>query len=83
MKRSLDDYLSLRYEFHVIPDPDGLPAYVVLFPDLPGCLTQVERLDEVIPMAEDVRRLWLETAYEQGLEIPLPGSQAAAQLAST
>ena len=69
-RKPLADYLALEYPFQVIADPDG--GYVVMFPDLPGCMTQVERLDEVGPMAEEVRRLWIETTYEQGLEIPLP-----------
>ncbi|HZG65383.1 MAG TPA: toxin-antitoxin system HicB family antitoxin [Herpetosiphonaceae bacterium] len=68
--KSLDDYLALGYPFHVLADPDG--GYVVIFPDLPGCITQVETLDEVGPMAREISTLWLETAYEQGLEIPLP-----------
>jgi antitoxin HicB len=62
--------LALDYPLNVIADPDG--GYVVEFPDLPGCMTQVETLAELSPMAEEVRRLWLETTYEQGLEIPLP-----------
>ena len=69
-QKSLDDYLALAYPFHVLADPDG--GYVVIFPDLPGCITQVETLDEVGPMAREISTLWLETAYEQGLEIPLP-----------
>jgi predicted RNase H-like HicB family nuclease len=61
----------MEYPFNVLADPDG--GYVVEYPDLPGCITQAETLDEVVPMAEDARRLWLETAYEQEvLEIPLP-----------
>lgn len=60
----------MEYPFNVIADPDG--GYVVVFPDLPGCMTQVERLDEIGPMVEEVRRLWIETAYDQGLMIPLP-----------
>ncbi len=68
--KSLDDYLTLAYPFQVLADPDG--GYVVVFPDLPGCITQVETLDEVGPMAREISTLWLETAYEQGLEIPLP-----------
>lgn len=65
-----DHYLDLDYPFNVLADPDG--GYVILFPDLPGCMTQVETLDEVGPMADDVRRLWIETEYERGAEIPLP-----------
>ena len=69
--RSLEDYLALEYPFNVVADPDG--GYVVIFPDLPGCMTQIEDLDELPEMAEDARRGWLEAAYRQGdLEIPLP-----------
>lgn len=68
--RTLADYFALQYPFNVIPDPDG--GYVVVFPDLPGCLTQVETVDEIPAMAEEARRLWLETAHEDGHDIPLP-----------
>jgi antitoxin HicB len=69
-RKSLEEYLALQYPFNVIADPDG--GYVIVFPDLPGCMTQVERVDEIPVMAEDVRRLWIETVYEDGDEVPLP-----------
>src|SRR5579883_436313 len=69
-RMSLDDYLALEYPFQVIADPDG--GYVIVFPDLPGCMTQVDRVDEIGAMAEDARLGWIETAYEHGMEIPLP-----------
>jgi predicted RNase H-like HicB family nuclease len=66
----LDEYLALQYRFNAIADPDG--GYVIEFPDLPGCLTQVETIDEIPEMAEEARRLWIEATYEDGQEIPLP-----------
>lgn len=69
-RQPLDYYLNLEYPFNAIADPDG--GYVIVFPDLPGCMTQVDRMDEIGPMAEDARLLWLTTTYEQKLEIPLP-----------
>ncbi len=69
-RRTLQDYLALAYPFTVIASQDG--GYVITFPDLPGCATQVESLDEVGPAAGEIRTLWLESAYEQGLAIPLP-----------
>ncbi len=66
----LENYLSLKYPFNVIPDPEG--GYVVVFPDLPGCMTQVETAEEILSMAEEIRTLWLETEYERGADIPLP-----------
>ena len=70
---TLDQYLRLSYPFNVIAPEEG--GFVVVFPDLPGCMTQVESADEIGPMAEDARRLWIEVEYESGSDIPLP-SQA-------
>src|SRR5688500_8693187 len=69
-RKPLDFYLELDYGLVVTPDPDG--GYVVVFPDLPGCMTQVEELAEVGAMADEIRTLWIETEYERGREIPLP-----------
>ncbi|MBA3947548.1 MAG: toxin-antitoxin system HicB family antitoxin [Herpetosiphonaceae bacterium] len=69
-RQPLQEYLNLTYPFHVDADVDG--GYVIVFPDLPGCMTQVDSLDQVGLMAEEIRTLWIETAYAQGLEIPLP-----------
>ena len=70
-RKPLGEYLALEYPLNVIADPDG--GYVISFPDLPGCMTQVDSLEQVGPTAEEIRTLWLETAYAQEeLEIPLP-----------
>ena len=69
-RMTLDQYLRLEYPFNVLADPDG--GYVIEFPDLKGCLTQADTLDEVAPMAEEARTLWIEAAYENGIDIPLP-----------
>lgn len=68
--KSLDQYLALQYPLQAIADPDG--GYVILFPDLPGCMTQVENLSEVGQAADEIRTLWIETEYERGSDIPLP-----------
>ena len=67
---TLQDYQALEYSFNVIADPDG--GYVIEYPDLPGCLTQADTLDEIAPMAAEVRELWIEAAFENGITIPLP-----------
>lgn len=69
-RMSLEEYLALEYPFNVIADPDG--GYAIEYPDLPGCMTQAETLDEIIPMAEDARTGWIEVAFDRGIEIPLP-----------
>ncbi|MDQ3779000.1 MAG: type II toxin-antitoxin system HicB family antitoxin [Chloroflexota bacterium] len=69
-REDLQDLLAREYPFTVESDPGG--GYVILFPDLPGCLTQVESLDEVEPMATEIQQLWIETEFYRGNGIPLP-----------
>ena len=71
--KPLEYYLNLQYPFVAHADPDG--GYVVVFPDLPGCLTQAEKLEEIPEMAEDARTGWIETEYEEGHNIPEPSYQ--------
>ncbi|HEX5500864.1 MAG TPA: toxin-antitoxin system HicB family antitoxin [Thermomicrobiales bacterium] len=67
---SLEWYMDQPYPYLVMPDPEG--GYVIRFPDLPGCLTQVETAEEIAAMADEIRVLWLETEFELGADIPLP-----------
>lgn len=65
----LSFFLDQHYPFTVTPDPDG--GFFISFPDLPGCMTQVDQPSEIGPAAEEIRILWLETAHEHGMDIPL------------
>lgn len=69
-RKTLEEYLTLDYPFDVRVDPAG--GYVALFPDLPGCFTEADTLEELPAMVAEARALWIETAYAQGIEIPLP-----------
>ena len=53
-----------------IPEPEG--GFSVMFPQLPGCMTQGETFAEALEMAEEVLALYLESAEETGEEIPEP-----------
>ncbi len=66
----LEAYLARDYPFQVVAEAEG--GFTILFPDLPGCMTQAETLDEVAPMAVDARNLWIETAHDHGIDIPPP-----------
>lgn len=67
--KSLQYYLELHYPYTVIED-DG--SYFISFPDLPGCMTQVEVESEIHTAAQEIKELWLETAIENGQRIPEP-----------
>ncbi len=69
-RKSLAYYLALEYPFNVVADPEG--GYVAVYPDLPGCMTQGDTLDELVTMAQDARENWIEAEYERGNDIPQP-----------
>lgn len=69
MDKTLDYYLSLPYTIEIIPD-EG--AWFVQIKELPGCMTEVDEWDEILPAIEDAKRLWLEVSLEHGDPIPEP-----------
>lgn len=69
---TLSDYLAREYRFNVVAGYPYEGGYVIEFPDLPGCMTSIESLDELVAMANEIRELWIETEYARGREIPEP-----------
>ncbi len=47
-------------------------GYSVVVPDLPGCVTQGDNLEEAIEMAQDAALGWILTAIEENEDIPVP-----------
>ena len=72
--RTIDEYMRLPYRMEVIPDTaEG--GYVVRFPELPGCLTCADTLEEAVRNAADCKKEWLSAAMEDGIDIPEPASE--------
>jgi antitoxin HicB len=69
-RKPLEYYLKLKYPVTFEAAPEG--GYFVQIEDLPGCYSQGETVEEAMEMIEEARQLWLESAYEDGLDIPLP-----------
>ena len=69
--KKIEDYVDLPYKMEIVKDLDE-GGYVVSFPDLPGCLTVGETIEEAIKNAEDAKRAWLEAAIEEQIEISIP-----------
>lgn len=54
-------------------------AYGVVVPDLPGCFSAGDTLDEAIDNAKEAIDLWLETVIDDGRAVPTPKSIAEHQ----
>ena len=67
--RTLEDYLALPYTLEIIPDDD---AWFVSVKELPGCMTEVDEWDDILPAIAEAKYLWIELALERGRPIPEP-----------
>ena len=54
-------------------------AYGVVVPDLPGCFSAGDTLDEAMDNAKEAIELWLEVAIDDGMAIPEPSPLQAHQ----
>jgi antitoxin HicB len=71
--KGLDYYLSLPYSVRLTRrSEDGDTFYVAEIPDLPGCMSDGKTEQEALNMVEEAKRLWLEAALKDGLDIPEP-----------
>lgn len=74
MMKTVEEYMALPYRMEIVPDVDE-GGYIVSYPDLKGCLTTGETLEEAVSNAEDAKREWLTAAVEEGYPIPEPVSE--------
>ncbi len=79
MKSNVDIYLELLYSTIVVPDvtTDGEPCYVAYNPELEGCMSHGDTLEEAIHNLGEVRRLYISSLIAEGLEVPLPQGTSA------
>ena len=69
--KTIEEYMSLPYRMEIVMDElEG--GYVISYPDLPGCFSCGQNIEEVIRNGEDAKRLWFATAIEDGVEISEP-----------
>lgn len=69
--KTIDYYVNLPYKMEIIPDNDE-GGFVASFPDLPGCITIGDTIEEVIQNIIDAKKAWLEAELEIGAIIPEP-----------
>ncbi len=61
----------------ILPAEEG-GGYFIEFPDLPGCMSDGDTIEETIANGRDAIICWLETAKQFRDEIPEPGSSNTA-----
>lgn len=68
---------ELEYPFTVRPlsDEDG-GGYLVEYPDLPGCMSDGETIDEAVTNGADAVRCWVGAMREAGRPVPPPSAMS-------
>lgn len=69
--KTVDYYMELPYRMEIIPDNEE-GGFVASFPDLPGCITVGDTIEDVIQNIVDAKRAWLESELGIGATIPEP-----------
>ena len=68
--KDLNYYMSLKYPFVLEQDDDG--SYFIQFPDLPGCMTCGNSMNQAIENGNDAKKCWIESALADGDFVPEP-----------
>lgn len=62
--------LGYKHHISILPIEEG-GGYLIEFPDLPGCISDGDTIDEAIKNGKDAICCWIETAKQHDDEIPL------------
>lgn len=71
MTKNLDYYMSLPYRVEIVREQEE-GGYVLHCPELPGCITCAETVQEGMEMLEDAKKCWFTACLEDGVPIPEP-----------
>ena len=65
--------MAMPYRMEIVEDKEE-GGFVAFYPELPGCITCGETIESVAANALDAKKVWLEAALEEGIEIQEPES---------
>src|SRR5438552_14373749 len=68
-KQNLEHYLNLNYPIEIVEDEDEVVASI---PDLPGCVSYGDSLEEAVQNLKATKELWIKGRLESDQEVPEP-----------
>ena len=63
----------MRYPI-LVEEGTDTSAFGVVVPDLPGCFSAGDTLDEAVGAAKEAAAAWVDTALDRGMAVPRPSS---------
>ena len=71
LEKRVSELLKAKYRFELVEDEDE-GGYVISFPDLPGCISSGDTIEDAISNGFVAKREWFYAMLEQGKDIPEP-----------
>ena len=71
MNKDLNYYTRLNYKIELQKAEEG-NGFILSCPELKGCLTYADTLEQGYAMIEDAKRSWIAACLEDGMPIPEP-----------
>lgn len=65
--------MKLKYPIAIEPGDDDTQAFGVVVPDLPGCFSAGDTLDDAVENSKEAIALWIETVLDDDGRVPAPG----------
>ncbi len=72
----MDEQLRYPFEIKQLSEEEG-GGYLISFPDLPGCISDGETIEDAIKNGIDAMNSWIKTSQEFNDPVPEPGSNQA------
>jgi predicted RNase H-like HicB family nuclease len=65
-----NETMNMQHEFDVVFEPQDEDGYTAYVPDLPGCISEGDTLEEATTMIQGAMALYLEARQERGWSLP-------------
>jgi predicted RNase H-like HicB family nuclease len=65
----------MKSEYWVVFEPDD-GGWTASVPDLPGCFSDADTLEQAEAQIQEAIRLWIETAKASGFPVPPPQAES-------
>ena len=73
MVKTLEYYMGLPYRIEIVEDKEE-GGFALHCPELNGCMTCADSIEEGIRLLEDAKREWFSACLEDGISIPEPAT---------
>jgi len=70
--RGLKYYMGLNYKIEIVKNREE-GGYALSCPELPGCITSAETIEEGIEAIEDVKKACIKSYLADNIRVPEPG----------